>query len=197
MKKLILILTFLLLQCNNLELIHPDYRGDVAFLAKKVNIVGDSISALNNGFDLQKRLGPLYLVTDYSVANSTYREWIFAINGQMEVEADIVIVELGTNDALQYGTDDFEAVVNTFLYALHSSTHADIVLTAMPLTNNPSIQQAIQANNDYYNFLSPFYRIADMESAFANGSYYSPLDELHPLPEGISVMGNVYADLLK
>lgn len=192
----IFLILFIFLQCENLKKIPPEYRGSVVFFSKKVNIIGDSLPSLSNSFNLQGKLGLEYLVTDYSIKNSSIRDWLGQTHRAMEIRPEIIILELGTNDALLYGTDGFADNLLKLIGEIKNQTAAKLILTAVPPTNIEGARQAIAANNQTVKKLSAMYNVVDLESLFysyGDQKLYSPIDSLHPNDTGMDLIGNEYA----
>ena len=193
MKILIPIMLLVFQGCNNAP---KKYQDELYPFSKKVNIIGDSLPSLSNSFGLQKKLGAEYFVSDFSIKNSSIRDWIGLSRLAMKVRPDIIILELGTNDALQYdNTEQFKENLVKFLNELADQTPAPILLTALPVTNIPEKKSIIQKNNEFIRWMSYRYKYTDMERVFFNRhfQYYNLWDPLHPNEKGMDAMGDEYS----
>ncbi|MBE7412679.1 MAG: SGNH/GDSL hydrolase family protein [Leptospiraceae bacterium] len=167
---------------------------------RKVNIAGDSLSQRSGGFSLSMKLGSGYSVKDFSVSGRTQVEWINDISRVMDPNPDILIVELGTNDAVNSTNTEFISHLNHLLIEVEKRTTAKIILTAIPLTDNPILQERIKQNNTYIRTLKGKYFIADIEAEFEKNKsqfrLYPINDNIHPEPIGYEIMGEVYKSVI-
>ncbi len=168
--------------------------------ARQVNIVGDSLSQRSDGFSLSVKLGSLYSVKDFSVSGRTQVDWISDISSAINPNPDILIIELGTNDAVNVPNAQFSTNLNALIGEIEKRTAAKIILTAIPLTDDPILQDRIRQNNLYVKSLRGKYIIADVEKEFEKNKnlfrLYPINDNIHPEPIGYEIMGEVYKSTL-
>lgn len=162
----------------------------------QVNIIGDSLSERSLAFSLQNKLGSGYQVNDFSVSGRTVFDWLFDISRPFNPMPDIVIIELGTNDAMMATNYDFTGYYNRLLSEIQIRSKAKIIVTAIPLTDETGIQARIKVNNNFIRSLSNLYTISDLEKAFednrSNLRLYPSYDPIHPNPVGYELIGEIY-----
>ena len=162
----------------------------------QVNIIGDSLSERSLAFSLQNKLGSGYQVNDFSVSGRTVFDWLFDISRPFNPMPDIVIIELGTNDAMMATNYDFIEYYNRLLSEIQIRSKAKIIVTAIPLTDETGIQARIKVNNNFIRSLSNLYTISDLEKAFednrSNLRLYPSYDPIHPNPVGYELIGEIY-----
>ncbi len=162
----------------------------------QVNIIGDSLSERSLAFSLQNKLGSGYQVNDFSVSGRTVFDWLFDISRPFNPMPDIVIIELGTNDAMMATNYDFIEYYNRLLSEIQIRSKAKIIVTAIPLTDETGIQARIKVNNNFIRSLSNLYTISDLEKAFednrSNLRLYPSYDPIHPDPVGYELIGEIY-----
>ncbi|WP_244241969.1 SGNH/GDSL hydrolase family protein [Leptospira kanakyensis] len=168
-------------------------------LQRRITIVGDSLGQWSDGFGLKSKLGSEFTVTDISVAGYTTEDWLQNKERMNEIPTDLWIIELGTNDAMVYGTSGFESRTNKLISHLESTQNSKAILTALPLTNMASIQETIRTNNQTLRQLKtskPTIEIVEIESIFESYSGNLPLypisDPIHPNQIGYELMGEAY-----
>lgn len=162
----------------------------------QVNIIGDSLSERSTAFGLQNKLGSSYQVNDYSVSGRTTFDWLFDISRPFSQAPNIIIIELGTNDAMMGSNYDFIEYYNRLLSEIQIRSKAKIIVTAIPLTDQTGIQARITVNNNFIRSLSSLYTVVDLEKAFednrSNLRLYPSYDPIHPNPVGYELIGEVY-----
>lgn len=162
----------------------------------QVSIIGDSLSERSLAFGLQNKLGIDYHINDFSISGRNIFDWLFDISRPFNPVPDIIIIELGTNDAMAGSNYDFKLYLEHLLSEIKSRSNARIILTAIPLTDNNSLHARIKENNSYVRSLSNLYTISDLEKAFAENSsnirMYPSYDPIHPNPVGYELIGEVY-----
>ncbi|MCE9499677.1 MAG: SGNH/GDSL hydrolase family protein, partial [Leptospira sp.] len=86
--------------------------------------------------------------------------------------------------------------LNKLIAEIQKRSSAKIILTAIPLTNDPILQQRIVKSNSYVRSLSSKYTVADIEPEFekvkSTVRLYPINDNIHPEPAGYDIMGDVY-----
>ncbi|WP_244279465.1 SGNH/GDSL hydrolase family protein [Leptospira brenneri] len=168
-------------------------------LERRITIVGDSLGQWSDGFGLKSKLPSEFKVTDISVAGYTTEDWLQNKNRMNEIPTDLWIIELGTNDAMVYGTNGFESRTKELISFLESAQTSRILVTAIPLTNMVSIQETIRTNNQILRNLKdtkPNVDYVEIESIFETYSGSLPLypvsDPIHPNQIGYELMGEAY-----
>ncbi|PJZ47413.1 SGNH/GDSL hydrolase family protein [Leptospira brenneri] len=168
-------------------------------MERRITIVGDSLGQWSDGFGLKSKLPSEFKVTDISVAGYTTEDWLQNKNRMNEIPTDLWIIELGTNDAMVYGTNGFESRTKELISFLESAQTSRILVTAIPLTNMVSIQETIRTNNQILRNLKdtkPNVDYVEIESIFETYSGSLPLypvsDPIHPNQIGYELMGEAY-----
>lgn len=168
-------------------------------LNRKITIVGDSLAQWSDGFGLRSRLPSEFTVTDLSVAGYTTEDWIQNQNRLNAIPTDLWILELGTNDAMVYGTSGFETRTLNLIDFLQSNQNSIVYLTLVPKTKMVSIQDTIRTNNSTLRAIQekkPKVEIVDIESIFESYQGELPLypisDPIHPNQIGYDLMGETY-----
>ncbi|WP_244241469.1 SGNH/GDSL hydrolase family protein [Leptospira perdikensis] len=168
-------------------------------LERRITIVGDSLGQWSDGFGLKTKLPSEYKVTDISVAGYTIEDWLQNKNRMNAIPTDLWIIELGTNDAMVYGTNGFEVRTKELISFLESSLSSKVILTTIPLTNMTSIRETIRINNQTIRQLKEKKTNVDyveIESIFESYSGTIPLypisDPIHPNQIGYELMGEAY-----
>lgn len=166
---------------------------------RKITIVGDSLAQWSDGFGLSNRLPSEFKVTDVSVAGFTTEDWLQNQNRLNEIPTDLWILELGTNDAMVYGTNGFEIRTLELINFLQSNQISSVLLTLIPRTNMTSIKETIRENNDTLRKIKAQKEkvdIVDIESIFESYQGEIPLypisDPIHPNQIGYNLMGETY-----
>jgi lysophospholipase L1-like esterase len=161
-----------------------------------LNIIGDSISQRSNAFSLSSRLGSPYIVNDYSVSGRTLEGWLSDISTLFQVQPDIIIIELGTNDAMSDAYTRYGMNLSTLISEIRKRSQARIIMTALPLTKNNDVRIKIKSLNQIVRSYSSQFSIAEMELPFEqNQNYlnlYSDIDPIHPNESGYNVLGEIY-----
>ncbi|EOQ89002.1 GDSL-like protein [Leptospira yanagawae serovar Saopaulo str. Sao Paulo = ATCC 700523] len=166
---------------------------------RNITIVGDSLAQWSEGFGLRNRLPSEFRVTDVSVAGYTTEDWLQNQNRLNEIPTDLWILELGTNDAMVYGTNGFEIRTLELINFLQSNQISSVLLTLIPRTNMTSIKETIRENNDTLRKIKAQKEkvdIVDIESIFESYQGEIPLypisDPIHPNQIGYDLMGETY-----
>ncbi|TGK82620.1 SGNH/GDSL hydrolase family protein [Leptospira noumeaensis] len=168
-------------------------------MQRRITIVGDSLGQWSDGFGLKTKLGSEFTVTDISVAGYTTEDWLQNKEQMNEIPTDLWIIELGTNDAMVYGTNTYESKTKELISYLESSQNSKVLLTAIPLTNMSSIRETIRTNNQTLRQLktgNSGIDLVEIESIFESYSgnlpLYSISDPIHPNQIGYELMGEAY-----
>lgn len=168
-------------------------------LETRITIVGDSLGQWSDGFGLRTKLPLEFKITDISVAGYTTEDWLQNRNRMTEIPTDLWIIELGTNDAMVYGTSGFESRTLELISILQSSPITKILLTTIPLTNMSSIREIIRSNNQILRQLKgtkPNVDFVEIELLFESNPGEIPLypvsDPIHPNQLGYELMGEAY-----
>lgn len=168
-------------------------------LNRKITIVGDSLGQWSDGFGLKTKLPAEFKVTDISVAGYTTEDWLQNKNRLNTIPTDLWILELGTNDAMVYGTSGFESRTRELISFLESSQVSKVILTTIPLTNMASIRETIRTNNHTIRELKenkPSIDYVEIEAIFESNPDGLPLypvsDPIHPNQTGYEIMGEAY-----
>lgn len=166
-------------------------------LEKNITIVGDSLAQWSEGFYLSKKLPNDFKVTDLSVAGYTIDDWLQRSADLNKQNANLFIVELGTNDAMVYGTNGFEERYKQLLSILTANPTSKIILCKLPKTEMISIQSIIQANNQTIDGLAKAnsnFRVANLEFLFESNlsgvPFYPLTDPIHPNELGSNLIGD-------
>ncbi|UOG57023.1 SGNH/GDSL hydrolase family protein [Leptospira noguchii] len=166
----------------------------------KVGIIGDSLSQRSDGFGLRQKLGFRFTVTDYSVSGMDVPGCTRMIGSVLTERQDLLILELGTNDAIPGSVNQFPENYETLLSSIQARSNAIILVTILPPTINPGYRENIFQINSYLKSLNSRYPTTDMESVFLEKeksvSLYSQTDPVHPNPVGYDLMGTAYADTI-
>lgn len=172
--------------------------GEIS-LNHQITIVGDSLGQWSDGFGLKSKLPAEFKVTDISVAGYTTEDWLQNKDRLNAIPTDLWILELGTNDAMVYGTIGFESRTRELISFLESSQVSKVLLTTIPLTNMASIKETIKANNQTIRLLKenkPNIDYVEIESIFESNPSGVPLyplsDPIHPNQIGYELMGEAY-----
>jgi acyl-CoA thioesterase I len=165
---------------------------------KKINvtIIGDSLSERSTGFGLQTKLGNGFQVNDYSISGRNTLDWLNDISRPFQNSAEIIIIELGTNDAYVDSLYNFSEKYSLLIKEIELRSKAKLFLTAVSLTNEVAIQNKIKKNNDYIKSLSKQYFIVDLETLFEEKKksiqLYPVTDPIHPNSVGYELIGEKY-----
>ena len=159
-----------------------------------VNIIGDSLSYRSGAFGLASKLGGGYSVNNYSIEGRNTFDWLSDISTAFQTSPHILIIELGTNDAMTLSSANYQKYTYNLLAEIKKRANPIILLTAVPLTEMQSIQTIIHENNIFLKSLSTEYKIVDIESIFEKEtiSIYPLSDPIHPNPIGYEIMGEAY-----
>lgn len=164
----------------------------------KIHILGDSISQRSGAFGLQTKLGDSFEVKDFSVSGWNTNDWIINLNTALPSSPDLIITELGTNDANRESGRLFQSETEFLLREIRKRTFATIILSAVPVTKT-LLSSIIQKNNEWIRTQGIPY--ADLESAFQNYSgalsLYPEDDPIHPNIIGNDLIGWEYARLIR
>ncbi|HMV80024.1 MAG TPA: SGNH/GDSL hydrolase family protein [Leptospiraceae bacterium] len=177
-------------------------QGILSFLLQKKNlkihVLGDSIAQRSGAFGLQTKLGDSFEVKDFSVSGWNSNDWIVNLNTAFPSSPDLIIIELGTNDANRESGRLFQSETETLLKEIRKRTFAITVLSAVPRTKT-LLSSVIQKNNEWVRSLG--YPFADLESVFLNYpgplSLYPEDDPIHPNIVGNDLIGWEYARLIR
>lgn len=145
------------------------------------------------------KLTPGFKVTDISIAGYSTQDWLQNKNRLNEIPTDLWLLELGTNDAMVYGTSGFEPRTIELITFLESSQTSKVMVTTIPLTNMASIRETIRTNNQTIRRLKENRSNLDyveIESIFESYTGEVPLypvsDPIHPNQIGYEIMGEAY-----
>ncbi|TGL75077.1 SGNH/GDSL hydrolase family protein [Leptospira jelokensis] len=168
-------------------------------MTRKITIVGDSLAQWSDGFGLRSRLPAEFSVTDVSVAGYTTEDWLQNKDQLNRIPTDLWILELGTNDAMAYGTNGYESRTLDLINFLQSNQISIVYLTLIPRTNMTSIKETIRENNETLRKIKlqkEKVDIVDIESIFESYQGEIPLypisDPIHPNQIGYDLMGETY-----
>lgn len=162
-----------------------------------ISIIGDSLSEYSNGFSLQEKLGSGYKVNDFAISGRTTIDWLNDLYFPLQTPSDIILIELGTNDAFYDTKDIFAQNLNKLLSSIHNKSNAKILLTLIPLTEDTGIRNTIREYNNHIRSLP--YPHADIEKAFSNypvSILYPSFDPIHPTKTGYNIMGDTYKEVI-
>lgn len=177
-------------------------QGILGLLVQKksirIFILGDSISQRSGAFGLQTKLGDSFEIKDFSVSGWNTNDWILNLNTAFLSNPDLVILELGTNDANRESGRLFQLESDILLQEIRKRTFAVIILSAVPRTKT-LLSSIIQKNNEWIRSKGLPY--ADLESVFQNYSgglsLYPEDDPIHPNILGNDLIGWEYVRLLR
>lgn len=166
---------------------------------RKITIVGDSLAQWSNGFGLKQKLPSEFTVTDLSVAGYSTEDWLQNKNRLNEIPTQIWILELGTNDAMVYGTSGYETRTRSLIDFLQNSQNSIVYLTLIPRTNMASIRETIRTNNETLRQIKSQKQNVDtidvetfFESYQGDVPLYPVSDPIHPNQIGYEIMGELY-----
>lgn len=162
-------------------------------------MIGDSLSERSNTFDLQQKLGDSYKINDISVSGRDVRIWLADKQKIQANKANIVIVNLGTNDASYYSTNEYPKYYSELIDYLRSIYSWKIVLTLVPPTNDPILKERIQINNLWIQTNYPTETKVDLLDLFEKNKslpLYPTIDSIHPNPIGYDIIGSEYSRIL-
>ncbi len=167
-------------------------------MQKRITIVGDSLSEWSDGFYLRTKLPSQFVVRDLSIAGFTVSDWLGRKSQLHSSEADLFIIELGTNDAMVTGSIGFRENYQSLMDHLTIHTSPNLILCKLPLTNMISIQPVISANNQTISDLakqSPKFSVVDLQTIFENQTIplYPLSDPIHPNETGYQLIGDALA----
>lgn len=183
---------------------HPKEKVDFTILAPLlqkpfyVTLVGDSLANRSDGFALQEKLGSGFSVTNYAIDGRTCRDWLSEIHLVFDPAPDLLIIELGTNDAIQYSGQEFQKNIQLLWQEIQLRSRAQIFNTAMPLTEEASIQDRIRQNNLWLveQSQASHFVLVDLASLFSEQEetidFYPSFDPIHPNPVGYDIIGSFY-----
>ncbi|WP_244934665.1 SGNH/GDSL hydrolase family protein [Leptospira vanthielii] len=192
---------FLLIGCYHSDKPTNQYLSLLAGVSmdRRITIVGDSLGQWSDGFGLKTKLTPGFKVTDISIAGYSTEDWLQNKNRLNEIPTDLWLLELGTNDAMVYGTSGFESRTLELISFLESSQSSKVMITTIPLTNMSSIRETIRTNNQIIRRLKENRANLDyveIESLFESYASEVPLypasDPIHPNQIGYEIMGEAY-----
>lgn len=163
----------------------------------RVSIVGDSLAQRSQGFFLQEKLGYGYEVKDFSASGRTCLEWINDISRPLEFKPHIIIVELGTNDAMSFSNLAFQNYYNQLLQEIELRSTGKVILTKVPRTKDEGIRNTIVKNNAFIgSFDQDKYKIVDIDFEFekypTKDKLYPLNDNIHPSDFGNHIIGETY-----
>jgi len=166
-------------------------------LNQKIEIlmIGDSLSERSNAFGLQAKLGSSYHIKDISVSGRDVRIWLTYREKIQENKANLVVVNLGTNDASYYSNDEFPRYYSELIEYLRSASNWQIILTLVPPTNDAILKERIRINNSWINKQYPNETKVNLEDLFNKNSnlpLYPTADPIHPNPIGYDIIGSEY-----
>ena len=159
----------------------------------QISLIGDSLAERSNSFDLQNRLGASFKLNSYTISGRSSLDWLIDINRIFQTPADIIIIELGINDA--YREYNFDEVYSRLISELEIKFQARLILATMPLTNEISIQARIKKNNETIRAKSNRYKISDLEKVFEEAKsqiLFPPTDPIHPTSIGYELIGEKF-----
>jgi acyl-CoA thioesterase I len=161
----------------------------------QLNIIGDSLSERSNSFALKEKLGSGFHINDYSISGRNTLDWISDISRAFQIAPNLIILELGTNDAYFNEAYNFFEKYNILIQSIEQRSNAKIYLTLVPETNQASIQSIIKKNNSSIKTLSNKYTVIDLETPFRNfglNNLYPIQDPIHPNSIGYNLIGEEY-----
>lgn len=165
----------------------------------QVNIIGDSLSERSSAFGLKQKLGASYQVNDYSISGRNVLDWLNDISRPFQVAPNLIIIELGTNDAYFEGAYNFLEKYNLLIKEIELRSNTKIYLTLVPETNQVAIQSIIKKNNSQIKTLESKYTLVDLETLFRKTgltNLYSPQDPIHPNSIGYDLIGEEYKKII-
>lgn len=165
-----------------------------------LNIIGDSLSYRSNSFGLQNKLGGGYKINDYSVEGRNTHDWLLDTSTPFATSPNLVIIELGTNDAMTLSKEDYQKNILLLIQEVQKRSNAKIFLTAVPLTDMVGLHSTIRSNNDFIRSLSKQFTVVDLENVFQKDKdsvkLYPYSDPIHPNPIGYEMMGEAYRTVI-
>lgn len=167
--------------------------------SKSLLILGDSLSERSDSFGLQSKLASSYTIKDISVSGRDIPIWMNDIGTILANKSDVIIVNLGTNDASYSNSSAFPENYNRLIEFLESSHHWLIILTQVPPTNDPILQSRISVNNQWIKDNYPNNTKVDLEEIFYKNwslPLYPSTDPIHPNPIGYELIGEAYRKTL-
>lgn len=165
----------------------------------KILVIGDSLSERSNAFDLQSKLGSSYSLKDISVSGRDVRIWLTDLEKIQENKANIVIVNLGTNDASYYPTEEYPRFYSELIEYIRNISSWKILLTLVPPTNDPILKERIRINNSWINTNYPNDTKVNLQELFEKNSelpLYPTADPIHPNPIGYDLIGIEYLRII-
>ncbi len=197
--KIVLLLTFI---CSVNNCYHSESKENPSLailgslnMQKRITIVGDSLSEWSDGFYLSTKLPSQFVVRDVSIAGFTVTDWLARRSQLHASEADLFIIELGTNDAMVTGTQGFRENYQSLIDHLTINPSPNLIFCKLPLTNMASIQSIIATNNQTIGDLtkqSPKYSFVDLQKLFETQTIplYPLSDPIHPNETGYQLIGD-------
>lgn len=169
---------------------------------KTVLIIGDSLTDYSDGFGLQEKLGPDYVVRVKGIPGIDFPTWTLRLEEALQSEGGIpagnILVPLGTNDGYRYLPSEFVLQLRRFHERLRALSSARIHYCLMPRTDDQPLAAAIMANNDALRTELPADHTAliDLDSLFQSAAPYPPLyppeDPVHPTENGYNLIGHEF-----
>lgn len=160
-----------------------------------VLILGDSLAEYSNGFDLQEKLGGSFQVRNISRAGWDVPLWMTDQASILAEKTDILVVELGTNDANNYGTESFPENYSELIRFLEENHNWIILHSKVPRTTLPDLAEKIRINNEWIQENYNSKPLVDLDRVFqdnANLPLYPLIDPVHPNPIGYDLIGEEY-----
>jgi acyl-CoA thioesterase-1 len=166
-------------------------------LNKQVGILmlGDSLAERSNAFGLQEKLGTKYNIKNISISGRDVRIWLANKTTIEENKMDIVIVNLGTNDASYYPIEEFPTNYSNLVNYLETVHNWQVVLTLVPPTNDNILKTRIKFNNLWIKNTYSNKLLVDLESLFESKPelpLYPLADPIHPNQIGYDLIGYEY-----
>ncbi len=165
----------------------------------QLNIIGDSLSERSSSFGLKQKLGASFQINDYSISGRNVPDWLGDISRPFKIAPNLIIIELGTNDAYFEGNYNFFEKYNFLIKEIELRSNAKIFLSLVPETNQNGIQSIIKKNNFQIKTLEAKYSIVDLETIFRkNGlvNLYPLQDPIHPNSVGYELIGEEYKRII-
>jgi lysophospholipase L1-like esterase len=166
---------------------------------QSVLILGDSLSERSNSFGLKEKLGSSYTITDISVSGRDIPIWLNDTGTILANKSNIIIVNLGTNDASYSGVSTYPENYRNLIQFLESSHNWLIILSQVPPTNDGILQSRIAINNQWIKNTYPDKVLVDLETIFYQNwslPLYPTTDPIHPNPIGYELIGEAYRTAL-
>ncbi len=197
-------LIFLIVCLNLIDCYYSDKEidnwGTLSLLRReeiRILFVGDSLSERSNTFELSARLGNRYRIQDLSKSGWDIPRWNRNIDQILEYKPNILIIGLGTNDALNYPVEFFPNRYREFQEKLQFFLPLSFQLhTLSPPTASEALKEKIFQNNEWlrkeYNAYVDLFKAIENFQKNSEIPVYPIADPIHPNPIGYDIIGNEY-----